>query len=121
MKKLLNRLVSNHQNIGFSNAPLTLGLVIFSHSVLKLLDLFDSFSLVLGLFRRFWVLSLAGTFTGNILTTQLEHGFLMNWFGSQAGEGYEYALLIIDLASVTIINGSGKCSINHLISKKLQS
>jgi putative oxidoreductase len=32
---------------------------------------------------------------GAILTTNLKDGFFMNWFGSQAGEGYEYHLLVI--------------------------
>ena len=42
----------------------------------------------------------------------------MNWFGNQAGEGFEYSLLIIGLALSIVINGSGKWSIDKLISKK---
>nr|WP_299174415.1 DoxX family protein [uncultured Allomuricauda sp.] len=81
-----------------------------------MIEFFGSISLVLGLFSRFWALSLAGMFTGIILTTQLEHGFFMNWFGNQAGEGYEYSLLIIGLALGVIVNGSGKWSIDASIS-----
>ena len=80
-----------------------------------MIEFFGSISLVLGLFSRFWALSLAGIFTGIILTTQLEHGFFMNWFGNQAGEGYEYSLLIIGLALGVIVNGSGKWSIDASI------
>ena len=83
-----------------------------------MIEFFGSISLVLGLFSRFWAVSLAGMFTGIIITTQLEHGFFMNWFGNQAGEGYEYSLLIIGLALIVIVNGSGKWSIDSLILKK---
>lgn len=83
-----------------------------------MIEFFGSISLVLGFFSRFWALSLACMFTGIIITTQLEHGFFMNWFGDQAGEGYEYSLLIIGLALSIVVNGSGKWSIDNVISKK---
>jgi len=83
-----------------------------------MIEFFGSISLILGLFSRFWALSLAGMFVGIIYTTQLEHGFFMNWYGNQAGEGYEYSLLVIGLALTILVNGSGKWSIDNLISKK---
>ncbi|RAJ12287.1 DoxX family protein [Arenibacter echinorum] len=91
------------------------GIVAFS---IIMIEFFGSMSLILGLLSRFWALSLTGMFIGIIYTTQLEHGFFMNWFGNQAGEGYEYSLLIIGLALIIILNGSGKWSIDGLISKK---
>ncbi|WP_276390307.1 DoxX family protein [Eudoraea chungangensis] len=83
-----------------------------------IIEFFGSISLVVGLFSRFWALSLSAMFTGIIITTQLAHGFFMNWYGNQSGEGYEYSLLIIGLALSVLINGSGKWSIDSLISKK---
>ncbi len=83
-----------------------------------MIEFFGSISLILGLVSRFWAVSLAGMFLGIIFTTQLEHGFFMNWFDNQAGEGYEYSLLIIGLALSVVLNGSGKWSIDSLISKK---
>ncbi|WP_027391835.1 DoxX family protein [Aquimarina latercula] len=83
-----------------------------------MIEFFGAISLIIGIFSRFWAISLAGMFLGIIFTAQLEHGFFMNWFGNQAGEGYEYSLLIIGLALTIIIHGSGKYSIDHLISKK---
>lgn len=47
-----------------------------------MIEFFGSISLVLGLFSRFWALSLIGMFLGIIFTTQLQHGFFMNWFGN---------------------------------------
>ncbi len=83
-----------------------------------MIEFFGSISLALGFFSRFWAIALMGMFTGIIITTQLEHGFFMNWFGNQAGEGYEYSLLIIGLALSVLVNGSGKWSIDGLISKQ---
>ncbi|VXB42956.1 TQO small subunit DoxD [Maribacter litoralis] len=42
----------------------------------------------------------------------------MNWFGNQAGEGYEYSLLVIGIALSILMNGSGKYSIDTIISQK---
>lgn len=83
-----------------------------------MIEFFGSISLILGLFSRFWALPLVGMFIGIIFTTQLEHGFFMNWFGNQGGEGYEYSLLVIGLALTIVVNGSGKWSLDNLISKK---
>jgi len=91
------------------------GIIAFS---IIMIEFFGSISLILGFVSRFWALSLAVMFMGIIYTTQLEHGFFMNWFGNQAGEGYEYSLLIIGLALTIIVNGSGAWSIDNLISKK---
>ncbi|EAR14838.1 DoxX family protein [Robiginitalea biformata] len=91
--------------------------VIVAFSVI-LIEFFGSLSLILGLLSRFWALSLAGMFTGIIFTTQIEHGFFMNWFGNQAGEGYEYSLLVIGLALSILVSGSGQFSVDRLISKK---
>jgi hypothetical protein len=57
-------------------------------------------------------------FIGIILTSHLEHGFFMNWFGNQQGEGYEFHLLVIGLAIATLINGSGKYSVDNFIEKQ---
>lgn len=83
-----------------------------------MIEFFGSISLILGFLSRFWAITIMGMFTGIIITAQLEHGFFMNWFGNQAGEGYEYSLLIIGLAFSILVNGSGKWSIDGLISKK---
>ncbi|GAA4270456.1 DoxX family protein [Hyunsoonleella aestuarii] len=91
--------------------------IIVAFSVI-MIEFFGSISLVLGLLSRFWAIAIVGMFTGIIITTQIEHGFFMNWFGNQAGEGYEYSILIIGLALSIVVNGSGKWSIDSLISKK---
>ena len=57
--------------------------------------------------------------TGAILMgNHLQHGFFMNWFGNQKGEGFEYHLLAIGIGIAIIISGSGKWSVNALLFKK---
>ncbi|WP_421806733.1 DoxX family protein [Flagellimonas sp.] len=98
-----------------------MGLPSFVAFSIIMIEFFGSTSLIFGFLSRFWAVSLAGMFMGIIYTTQLEHGFFMNWFGNQAGEGYEYSLLVIGFALTIMVNGSGKWSIDKLISKKQKS
>ncbi|SEL08851.1 putative oxidoreductase [Aquimarina amphilecti] len=95
-----------------------MGLPSFIAFSIIMIEFLGSISLILGLFSRVWALSLSGMFIGIIYTTQLANGFFMNWFGNQNGEGYEYSLLVIGLAVSIIVNGSGKWSLDKLISKK---
>ena len=54
-------------------------------------------------------------------TMHLDNGFFMNWFGQQAGEGYEYHLLAIGLAAVTLVRGSGAFSVDRVAASRLSS
>lgn len=82
-------------------------------------EFLGSISLIIGFASRLWSLAILFLFTGIIFTAQIEHGFFMNWFGAQEGEGIEYSLLILGLAISTLINGGGKFSIDHQIMKTL--
>ncbi len=46
-----------------------------------------------------------------------QHGFFMNWFGTQEGEGVEYHLLALGAALALIVNGAGGWSIDALIAR----
>jgi putative oxidoreductase len=54
-----------------------------------------------------------------IVTTHLPHGFFMNWFGKQQGEGYEYHLLVIGIAVALLVTGAGKWSVDRKIAQRL--
>ena len=84
------------------------------------IEFFGSVFLILGFASRLWSLAICGLFIGIIFTTHLEHGFFMNWYGNQAGEGYEYALLIIGNALAVLVNGSGKYALDTQLIKHLQ-
>jgi putative oxidoreductase len=80
---------------------------------------FGSVALIAGLLTRFTAASLAIIMIGAIVTTHLPHGFFMNWFGKQAGEGFEYHLLVIGIALALTITGAGRWSVDRLIAEKI--
>ena len=83
------------------------------------IEFFGSIFLILGFASRLWSLAIGGLFIGIIFTTHLEHGFFMNWYGNQAGEGYEYALLMVGIAGAVLMNGSGKYALDTQLIKHL--
>jgi putative oxidoreductase len=42
------------------------------------------------------------------------HGFFMNWFGNQKGEGLEFFILALGLAAALVVTGGGKGSVDAL-------
>ena len=46
------------------------------------------------------------------------NGFFMNWSGHQAGEGFEYHILVIVIALAVMIKGSGALSLDRLLAGK---
>jgi putative oxidoreductase len=74
---------------------------------------FGSLALLAGLLTRFTAASLAVIMLGAITLVHLPHGFFMNWFGQQKGEGFEYHLLVIGVAAALLVTGGGKWSIDR--------
>jgi len=56
--------------------------------------------------------------TGAILTVHLPNGFFMNWSGQQAGEGFEYHLLVLAMVVTLMIKGSGALSLDRLLTRR---
>ncbi len=50
-----------------------------------------------------------------MVTVHAEHGFFMNWFGNQGGEGMEFFLLAMALALGLIIGGGGRFSVDRVM------
>lgn len=84
-----------------------------------LLELIGPFLLLAGFATRAVALGFIGIMLGAIVTVHGQFGFFMNWFGQQAGEGFEYHLLIIALAAGLVFLGAGRVSIDQQISKRL--
>jgi putative oxidoreductase len=78
-----------------------------------IIEFIGAVSLIVGFASRIWSVLTIVLFLGIIFTSHLDNGFFMNWFGNQKGEGYEYHLLIIGLSIATLINGSGKYSVDE--------
>jgi putative oxidoreductase len=46
------------------------------------------------------------------------NGFFMNWSGKQAGEGFEFHILVIAIALALVIKGGGRFSLDRALSRK---
>jgi len=80
---------------------------------------FGSLGLILGFLTRLTAASYVLIMLGAITLVHWPNGFFMNWFGKQAGEGYEYHLLVIGIGLALLLTGGGKWSVDGAISKKL--
>jgi putative oxidoreductase len=76
---------------------------------------FGALFLILGLLSRIAAAGIALIMLGAVSMVHLQYGFFMNWFGSQAGEGYEYHLLALGFALVVAVSGGGKLSLDGVI------
>ncbi|MCX6944386.1 MAG: DoxX family protein [Opitutales bacterium] len=77
-----------------------------------------SLALIVGLFSRVAAFGLAVVMAVAILTAHLSHGFFMNWYGNQQGEGFEYHLLALGLALIVLVHGGGKLSLDALLAAR---
>lgn len=73
---------------------------------------FGALGLIFGFLSRLCAAGITIIMLGAIFMVHLPYGFFMNWFGSNAGEGYEYHILAIGLSLVVLIKGGGKWSID---------
>ena len=84
-------------------------------------EFLGSLALLMGFLTRFTSASLALIMVGAMTMVHWQHGFFMNWFGHQAGEGYEYHLLAIGLCLSLFMTGGGKFSVDAVIAQRLKS
>ena len=78
-----------------------------------------SLALLAGLLTRFTAASLAIIMLGAIVMVHLPHGFFMNWFGQQQGEGFEYHLLVIGIAAALLVMGGGRWSVDRIFAERI--
>ncbi len=81
---------------------------------------FGSVGLIVGLLTRFAAASLAVIMLGAITMVHWPHGFFMNWFGQQAGEGFEYHLLVLGICLALVVSGAGRWSADGVIAERLR-
>lgn len=81
-----------------------------------LLELLGPLLLLAGLGTRFVALGFIGLMLGAIKTVHAQHGFFMNWTGSQEGEGFEYHILLIGAAISLVFAGGGRWSVDRRLS-----
>lgn len=88
-------------------------------AALALLAIFTQFfggmALILGFFTRLAAIGIAANMIVAVMMVHLHFGFFMNWFGRQKGEGYEFHLVIIAIATYLLIEGGGAFSVDRLL------
>jgi putative oxidoreductase len=84
-------------------------LVIFTESIGALLILF-------GFTTRIWAAMLTVIMLV-AMNVHMPNGFFMNWGGNQAGEGFEYHLMVIGICIALIIKGAGRFSVDRQLTK----
>lgn len=82
-----------------------------------IIEFFGPLCLLAGFASRLWSIALIVLMLGAIVTTNYKNGFFMNWFGNQPGEGYEYHLLMIGICMAILATGSGRFSLDGLLTR----
>lgn len=81
------------------------------------IQFFGSLMLITGFATRIAALGMFGIFVG-MASYHFQYGFHMNWFGTKAGEGFEFHTLVLAMNSALLILGGGAFSIDRkLISR----
>ena len=80
-----------------------------------LIEFFGPIALVAGFLTRVAALGIGAVMVGAIATQHWQHGFFMNWTGQQAGEGFEFHLLVLGIVLVLLLKGSGALSLDRML------
>jgi putative oxidoreductase len=99
----------------------TLGLPWLVALLVILGESLGAIGLITGTISRFCAAGLVLIMSGAIAMAHWQHGFFMNWYGKQQGEGFEYHLLVIGMALALMVSGSGRWSIDRMIQKQFTS
>jgi putative oxidoreductase len=78
-------------------------------------EFFGGLGLIFGFLSRFSAASIVVIMLGAAATVHAQFGFFMNWAGTQAGEGFEYHLLVIGALLPIVIAGPGRFAIGRVL------
>jgi putative oxidoreductase len=78
-------------------------------------EFFGGMGLIFGFLSRFSAASIILIMLGAIGMVHSQFGFFMNWTGKQAGEGFEYHLLVIGTLLPILIAGPGRFAIGRYL------
>lgn len=86
--------------------------------LLVVIEFFGSLGLIIGFLTRLAAFGIGASLAVCAYMNHLQHGFFMNWFGTQKGEGFEYHILAVGIALALVIKGGGFLSIDRALSHK---
>jgi putative oxidoreductase len=77
--------------------------------------------LMFGFLTRLAALGIGANMLVAVTMVHAQYGFFMNWSGSQKGEGFEYHLLAIAVATALVVRGGGKWALDTAIDHSLRA
>lgn len=72
-------------------------------------------ALVAGFLTRPVAAGVVGVMAVAVAAVHAPNGFFMNWSGAQAGEGFEYHILMAAIAVVLLVRGGGPASVDGAV------
>jgi putative oxidoreductase len=81
-------------------------------------EFLGSIGLVFGFMTRLAAFGIFCVMAVAVKMLHWQHGFFMNWFGQQKGEGFEYHLLVMAIAAALMIRGAGAYSVDGALADK---
>ena len=81
------------------------------------IEFFGSLALIAGVLTRVAALAVGVEMIGAIATVHAQNGFFMNWTGQQAGEGFEYHILLLGIVAALLVLGAGRWSVDRALSQ----
>ncbi len=82
-----------------------------------MIEFFGSLALIAGVMTRLAALGIGVEMLGAVATVHASNGFFMNWTGQQAGEGFEYHILVLGIVAALVILGAGRWSLDRALSR----
>lgn len=92
-----------------------MGIPAFMAVLVMMAETLGGIGLVLGAFARIAAAGIVAVMAGAIALVHLPNGFFMNWGDTQAGEGFEYHLLAIAIATAVMFEGAGAWSVDRAL------
>ena len=81
-------------------------------------EFLGSILLVIGFLGRVAAFGILCVMLGAIFLVHAPNGFFMNWSGQQAGEGFEFHLLVAAMSLAIVWRGSGATSIDRALTHR---
>lgn len=95
----------------------TVGLPWIIGFLVIMIEFFGSLALIVGFGTRIIAASYIALAIGIMFTSHIQNGFFINWYGNQAGEGFEYFILWIGMSIPLFLDGGGKYAADRLLLK----
>jgi putative oxidoreductase len=80
-------------------------------------EFFGALGLITGFLTRLSAIGVGCVMLGAVYLVHWGNGFFMNWGGNQAGEGFEYHLLVLGMVITLLVTGGGRFSVDRALSR----